>query len=70
MPTDIRRALKYAAVLTALLPIAVHYAMHAPRERQLQDWIAVAVISYVSPALLKLPASISRIIQGQRENCI
>ncbi len=46
--------IEYAAVLTALLPIAVHYAMNAPRERRLQDWTAVAVI------LLAIPLSISR----------
>src|SRR6266852_355056 len=46
--------IEYAAVLTALLPIAVHYAMQAPRERRLQDWIAVAVI------LIAIPLSVSR----------
>jgi polysaccharide biosynthesis protein PslJ len=46
--------IEYAAVLTALLPIAVHYAMRAPRERRLQDWIAVAVI------LSAIPLSVSR----------
>lgn len=46
--------IEYAAVLTALLPIAVHYAMRAPRERRLQEWIAVAVI------LCAIPLSVSR----------
>ncbi|HVS50239.1 MAG TPA: O-antigen ligase family protein [Candidatus Dormibacteraeota bacterium] len=46
--------IEYASVLTALLPIAVHYAMQAPRERRLRDWIAVAVI------LFAIPLSVSR----------
>ncbi len=46
--------IEFAALLTALLPIAVHYAMHARPERRLQEWAAVAVI------LSAIPLSVSR----------
>lgn len=46
--------IEYAAVLTALLPIAVHCAIHARSGRRLQEWLAVAVI------LSAIPLSVSR----------
>lgn len=41
--------IEYSALLTALLPIALHYAMWARPERRLREWAGVAVILFAIP---------------------
>jgi hypothetical protein len=46
--------IEYAAVLCAILPLALHFAMHAPPKQRLRSWIAPMVI------LFGIPLSVSR----------